>query len=316
LHVGYWLVALIGVALALGLSVGGARSANSAAGLIAYTCQDGVYVMNPDGSGVRAVWPHRWSTEVAWSPDGTRLAFGTETGTMVANADGSGRLRIASLSAKSLTWSPNGRRIAFTAHASGGGGGLNFEIWVVNANGSNLRRLTRTPRLWEGNVDWSPVGGRLAFDSGGFASSVYVMNADGSNLRNLTPERSAVDSMEPDWSPDGRRIAFTHAPWHVLRPGVFTTGKPDIWVMNASGKGRVRLTENNVYDGGPTWSPDGQQIAFLRHAKAVFLPEADPGFDVVMSEIYVMNADGSGVKRLTHNDIGEWSIAWQPIAAL
>lgn len=275
------------VALISALLVGDARSASQASGgLIAFTRDDGVYVMHPDGSDVRLLWRgSAGPTDVAWSPDGSKLAVRTSGWSIwVVNADGTDPVRVARVAASSLSWSADGRRIAFTA---------NGDIWLMNADGSNIRLLKRTPGLSARNVDWKPTGGWLAFDRGGYVPVVYVMRTDGRNLRELPPPptlRGWPDSTDPDWSPDGRRIVFAS----VAGPGTDF----EIWVMDASGKQWVQLTENRVHDGSPAWSPDGRRIAFLR------------GGNPDSWEIYVMNADGTGVEKLTKGA----SPAWQPVA--
>jgi Tol biopolymer transport system component len=291
-------------ALFFALLAGGVRPTGAAPVLIAFTRAGAIYVMRSDGSDVHAVWRHGFATSVAWSPDGTKLAFGKsgsgrKPGTiMVMNADGSGPVRVAPGPAHSLTWSPDGRRIAFTtarwaqAH----------DIWVVNVDGGNLHRLTRTPEVWESNADWSPDGRRLAFDSGAWVPRVYVMKMDGSSRRNLTPLRGCADAAQPDWSPDGRRIAFSYAIPFGSRCALGPANS-EIWTMNADGTARVRLTHNKVYDGSPDWSPDGRQIAFVRNTR------------VGAGAIYVMNADGTGVTRLTSARVGDASPAWQPVAS-
>jgi TolB protein len=286
------------VVLASALVVGGGRSASQQEGLIAFTRDDGVYVVGVDGTGLHRLWQgKRTPTDVTWSPDGRRLAFGTRrAGIWVMDADGSNPVPVAGVRAGSLTWSPDGRRIAFTSK----GYGDDPDIWLMNADGSSIRLLKRTPRLSEGNVDWKPTGGWVAFDGpGGYVRGVYVMRTSGRNLRNLTSWRAwGPWSAEPDWSPDGRRIVLTSDASN-------TNG--EIWVANASGKRRVQLTrtKNRVHDFSPVWSPDGRRIAFLRGDLA-----NDRSW-----EIYVMNADGSGARRLTHDRVAEGSPAWQPVAA-
>jgi len=121
--------------------------------------------------------------------------------------------------------------------------------------------------------------------------AVFEMNVDGEGQNRLT-EASAASSesvffqVEPDWSPDGTRIAFVSQ-----RSGSF-----DLYVMAADGTGTRRLTSTGDDDeGSPTWSPEGDRIAFAR-----------------TSDIYVMNADGSGARRISDMTAEETEPAWSP----
>ena len=113
-------------------------------------------------------------------------------------------------------------------------------------------------------------------------SETYVVNADGSRLRNLTHDWGLEG--EPVWSPDGRTIAFE-------RPGF-----DGIWVMNADGSERRSLTQGRGGGGAPSWSPDGRRIAFSRNRGGT-------------PDVYVMNADGSGPRRLVRDGLLP---AWSP----
>ena len=169
-----------------------------------------------------------------------------------------------------------GSMIAFASDRDG-----DFDIYLMNADGSGLQQLTRNDAD-DFEPTWSPDGQQLAFTStrAEFAEDVYVMNADGSGQQKLTPQPGR--DYEPAWSPDGQRIAFTSS-----RDGV-----RKIYVMNADGTGQRRLTGDlglGGYGGRPAWSPDGQRITFQADGKS----EGNDG------GIYVINADGSEQHRLT-----------------
>jgi TolB protein len=269
------------------------RDAESS-GLIAFARANGIYVMRADGSGVRALRRGGAASGgvagLAWSPDGSRLAFVTGAhGNLlwVMDADGSNlaRLVLRAGNAESPTWSPDGRKIAFTAYRHG------RAVWVMNADGTDQRPLA-LPGRCAIDVDWSPAGERIAFDECQ-GLDVYVTRPDGGGARNLTPGR--FQAFGPHWAPDGRRIAFTR--WRGSMLG------GDIYVTDAVGHSRIRLTHGSR-DSAPAWSPDGKRIAFVR---------AVPSGAPAPPEIFVMNADGSGVTRLTHNGVAEASPAWQPV---
>ena len=174
-------------------------------------------------------------------------------------------------------------RIAFISNRDG-----NWEIYAMNADGSDVVRLTDNSAD-DGCQSWSSDGRRIAFEStrdGYYA--IYAMNADGSNRTRLTNNPSAGDGC-PSWSPDGRRIAFQSD----------RDGNQEIYAMNADGSNQRRLTSNDARDRDPAWSPDGRRIAFSS--------ERDGN-----SEIYVMNADGSGVVRVTNNSDYDGVPAWSP----
>ena len=282
---------LLAALAAFAVAMAAAETAYETSEPIAFTRDKAVYVMGTDGTGVRLLWQGtRRVLDLAWSLDGRKLAFSTSGRSVwVMNADGSDRVRVARVEARSLSWSPDGRRIAFTRRYKSD----DPDIWVMDATGSHMRRLARTPTVWDSNVDWKPTGGWLAFDSGGWVPFVYEMRTNGRNLRKLPPPpmlRGWPDSTNPDWSPDGRRIVFA---------SVAGSDSIEIWVMSASGKQWVQLTKNRVHDSSPVWSPDGRRIAFVRGN-----PDPDSW------EIYVMKADGSGARKLTKGA----SPAWQPLA--
>jgi hypothetical protein len=164
-----------------------------------------------------------------------------------------------------------------------------WEIFVMNADGSDPQRLTNNPGL-DAKPDWGPDGTKIVFYCEGY---ICVMNADGSNQQRLT--NNQANDFYPDWSPDGSKIAFT-----TDRHGSIGTNE-EIYVMNADGSGQRNLSNDPGQDLDPGWSPDGTKIVFysLRDRQ---------------SEIYVMNADGSGQTRLTDNPAGDENPDWGPAA--
>jgi Tol biopolymer transport system component len=133
------------------------------------------------------------------------------------------------------------------------------------------------------------VNGKIAFsrDRGGDSdgdAEIYRMNADGSHLTRLT--NNSVDDTQPDWSPDGTKIAFMS--------GVHKGSNLEIYTMNADGTKQTRLTNDPHGDAVPAWSPDGTKIAFV----------SDRGNDFEIEEIYVMNADGTEPTNISNLTVG------------
>ncbi len=184
---------------------------------------------------------------------------------------------------KEPAWSPDGAQIAFSSNRAG-----NYEIYVMDKDGSNKERLTETNQEFTDDLPaWSPDGLRIAFSrsfrSGdSIVTTIQVMDKDGSNGEPLT------EGKEPAWSPDGAQIAFSSN----------RAGNYEIYVMNKDGSNKERLTEGVQ----PAWSPDGAQIAFSSNRAGNY-------------EIYVMDKDGLNKERLTYNSSDDRTPTWSPDGA-
>jgi Tol biopolymer transport system component len=260
-------------------------------------CNDEIYVIDADGTGLRRLTRNAVPDgRPVWSPDGRRIAFlrwrdGPAWDIYVMNADGSGQRKLTSAPGRQAepAWSPDGEKIAFTAPAGHLGAA---DVFVINADGSGLHNVTDT-QTTSFDLSWSPDGQQIAYIELRLPeprSPLYVVNADGTGKHPLTGTRPVDLGISPSWSPDGRTLAFT--------------GVGGIYTVHADGTGLRKLTASRGPNYGPTWSPDGRQIAFVSERD-------DP--DHRASDIFVMNADGSGQRNLTHTpNVSEHTVSWAP----
>ena len=299
-------------------------AANSGLDIVVYDFTTGKLTdLTPGGRGDD--WRPRWS------PDGKKIAFAMAESSFhvfVVNADGSGLRQLTFDGGWQIepTWSPDGAKIVYTAWPN-----ENSDLFVMDADGSNVRDLTNTPRSMETQASWSPAGIAFRSDRDGL-DGVYTMGPDGSRPHRLSA-RNYFEG-DPNWSRDGRRLVFmsgrqarsgitvtdpvtladktlTSGPWFDTDPAWSPDGKQlafarspsrsvsDIYRMNASG-GQVRnLTRGRGLNWDPTWSPDGKRIAFVR-------------FEAFGAQIWVMSANGKKQRAVTST--GSWNNhpSWSP----
>jgi YD repeat-containing protein len=238
----------------------------------------------------------------------------------VMNADGSGVTRLTTNVNDNCiaNWSPDGTKIVFESLRNG----TNYQIYSMNANGSNQVNLTYTSSN-DTEPSWSPDGSKIAFasdrDHAGYPS-IYVMNTNGSGQTRLTFYDAPFIDEQPAWSRDGSKIAFASTRDSVLEQWQETDDfeipeddgqifnrsllhvNKEIYVMNATGSGQARLTNELANDEWPSWSPDGSKIVFTSERER---ENSDP-----TPQVWTMNADGTGLANISSNGAGEYSASW------
>jgi TolB protein len=253
-----------------------------------------IWVMRADGSRpVRLTQRGVPDLDPAWSPDGRLIAYAswqTHLGPRiwVVRSTGGGRRPITPFAfqqyAFSPTWSPDGKRIAFAAGNYSNNVGA---LYVINSDGTGLRRLLREPTRIE-DPAWSPDGRTIAYVRRGQSDDLRIILIPvGGGARRVI----ARDASAPTWSPDGTRIAFSRS---NAKKGVH------VFVVKADGSGSRHVGRGYA----PSWSPDGKWIAA---SEAYSYP---PSF---AHEIGVLPASGGRVQNLTKTlNAEDYNPTWSP----
>lgn len=267
--------------------------------------QSFIYTMTIDGTDMQQLTALGADTfNVSPAPDGTKIAY-------VANLDGGSQIYVVDLvtsEARQLTfekqgqgknfgpsWSPDGKYIMF---ASDRNKGVALEIYRMNADGSNQRRLT-TNTAFDADVAWAPDSRKVAFNANRTSADlqVYTMGFDGSAQTQITRGRS--ESKFPDWSPDGKSIVFLSN----RDASGNKTDKYQIWSMSSTGRNFKQLTTLAAPSPQirPRWSVDG--------AKIIFANPVEGGNWAIFS----MDPDGSNLKQLTDGQYNEGEGGVRPL---
>ncbi len=237
-------------------------------------------------------------SDFAWSPDGMDLAYVARGGLQVVDVATGASREIMSCGTRathylcSLSWAPDGSRIA-VAHDG--------MLELIDPEGGNRSTLVELPGIDQ--PTWSPDGERIAFQVVSDERSLYVIDRDGSDLTDLLgpAPRDSIGYWSPAWSPDGSKIAYiastqwTEADHWRLR----------VEVVDADGSNPTELVEAGTcyclgFTPGLTWSPDGTSMA-------LFIIGLEEGAD----GLYVMNSDGTGLRRVAEG--GDGNLAWRPV---
>jgi TolB protein len=283
-------------------STGASPAASGPSGQIVFTCQiyrdqssEQICIINADGSGQRQLTQDsgRRHYYPSLAPDGQSVVYSQFREENVYEifelqlADGTARRltdRLGVLTGPEI--SPDGTSIAFMRWTQDSD---EYQIWVMDRNGGNPRRLF-SGTGWD--PTWSPDGSQILFasDREG-AIQLYLIDRDGNNLRRIS-DLPALRGRS-DWSAGDLIATYSGEPW-----------KREIYTLRPDGSDVRQVSPAGGNSQGPSFSPDGQWIAFTAYFDAFN--------DIHGCEIYVVRVDGSDLRRLTSNGYCDYQPRWGP----
>jgi Tol biopolymer transport system component len=233
----------------------------------------------------------------AFSPDGHTLAFVRLVGAGASDLwlltlsdelrpiGEPTQLTFNNWSASSPVWTPDGREIIFSSERPGGN-----SLWRIAASAAG--QPPRLASVGEGatGLAISGQGARLVYTRSLSDSNMYRLQVTGSQSKATPPMNfnpSTRDDFSPQFSPDGKRIAFTSS----------RSGNYEIWVCNSDDSNSERLTSLRSLSGTPRWSPDGTRIVFDSRPQG-------------QAEVYVISSEGGAPQRLTNNPSDDAAASW------
>ncbi len=281
---------------------------------------DQLYSMNEDGSNVQQLTDdsHFPILDAKWSPDGSKIAVISLVGDsltypyyrraiFIMNADGSHRYQLTPQwfdtvdstgrkveygGASGPVWSPDSKQIAYTRLMVPEAADNN-DIFIIDVNGTNEKRITRNTSISEGRVDWSQDGKSFladVIDWTNTRSTVDIFSRNGKLQKQITPD--SLTSYDALWSPDQKHIVYTS--WGGVRQELF--------ISDGDGNGaKVLPTTNRTFNNAVAWSGDSKKILF----NATDSPGSSWG-------IFLINEDGSNLAEITPTNItNTLAVSWK-----
>jgi len=248
---------------------------------------DELYMMDYDGQNqTRLTFNKTRDYMPAWSADGKKIAFTSykklgEAGLYLLDLEAGKITPVATRGTNfSPSFSPDAKKLAFCSTTDG-----NAEIYVANADGKNIKRLTFNEAT-DTSPSWSPTSREIAFVSDRSGTpQIYLMDAEGSNVRRVSFGGTYHDA--PAWSPTGDRIVYVSRVENIF----------DLYILNLRTNQITKLTESNARNESPSWSSDGRHIVFTSNLGGSI-------------QLYTIDYDASKLRRLTSqgtNKLPDWS---------
>jgi Tol biopolymer transport system component len=300
------LLALFAALLLLSVGPGATASTSTPPrnGLIALNGPEGIYVVDPSTGTTKLIPKSAEMSDPAWSPDGTTLAvsapYGESSAVFTMKPDGSERHLVLE-NAYSPSWSPDGNQLIVVRDGSTDGDSVNA-LAIVNSDGSDARTLelaVAENSQFFSAPEWSPDGKLIAFvAAAGDGATIELVSLDGKAASIPEVEVNGLNGLS--FSPDSTSLAF------------------DRYVETKSGGHLVAVVldlatgQETVYAGeqlaaqAPTWSPEGDQIAFLstseRSTSTTTTTTHSCGGEDMASQLWVMSPDGTKAHRLVDGE--------------
>lgn len=312
------LVGFFGLASPVAARAGGhaAVAGRPRNGPISFTGLDEtIYEVSPAGTLLHRLKVCATDGDFRWSSDGRQVAFlrtqeeflchASSNNAYVVGANGAGLVALSPGDSGSPAWSPAGNEIALLHCESETGSLESCAVFEVQPDGAGLHRIGPWGTSSEfsdpvGEPVWSPDGSEIAFSycetdtKTSKQCAIFEVEPNGTGLHRLTPW--GVEG-EPIWSPNGEKLAIqTHS-----------SEEPLLYVVDADGSHLRRLSFLSTLgynETKPVWSPDSTELAFVREERI--------GHDEWRPDIYVINANGTWLRRLTHGGIDNYHPTWSP----